>query len=59
MTAHEYSIQTGVISQKTHVASSCQIASKFHWRPALIENPAFPAFLLLSLQTVQTSRYEK
>ena len=59
MTAHEYSIQTGVISQKKQVASSCQMASKFRWPPALIENPAFRAFLLLSLQTIQTSRYEK
>ena len=32
-------VHTGVISKEKKVASSCEIAGKFRWPPALFENP--------------------
>ena len=32
-------MHTGVISKEKKVASSCEVAGKFRWPPALFENP--------------------
>ena len=50
-TAHEYSIQTGVISKEKYAASSHDIAHEFCRPPALIENPGGKAQKLLVIST--------
>ena len=57
VTAHEYSIQTGVISREKQAVSSPEIAGEFHWPLALIENPVLLSFKAAIANEDSPARY--
>ena len=57
VTAHEYSIKTGVISKEKYAVSSCELAGEFRWPLVLIENPVSLSFKAALANEDSPARY--